>query len=150
MCLCCLHTGKIWFAQKIPIMVPTEGMCVHTCNNTCNVLKYLLHTQYFSTPESQSLVVDMIRYLCCVIHPTNEVLCSDIIPRWLLIGWLLSLCTVRYWYLYVHLLSSMYPLLNGQLAELSTILDIFCWCSQYHKHGWRVGSGGNHEVVGKG
>ena len=26
-----LHTGKIWFAQKIPIMVPTEGMCVHVC-----------------------------------------------------------------------------------------------------------------------
>ncbi|XP_065897464.1 integrator complex subunit 3-like [Dysidea avara] len=64
-------------------------------------VKFGLHKRYqvwfqqkhLSTPESQSLVVDIIRYLCCVVHPTNEVLCSDIIPRWLLIGWLLSLCT---------------------------------------------------------
>ena len=26
-----LYTGKVWFTQKIPIMVPTEGACIHTC-----------------------------------------------------------------------------------------------------------------------
>ena len=33
-------------------------------------------------------------FVCCVIHPTNEVLGSDVIPRWALIGWLISLCQV--------------------------------------------------------
>ncbi|XP_023239440.1 integrator complex subunit 3 isoform X1 [Centruroides vittatus] len=49
--------------------------------------------QYLATPESQSLRCDLIRYICGVIHPSNEVLCSDIIPRWAVIGWLLTTCT---------------------------------------------------------
>ena len=48
---------------------------------------------YLSTPESQTLRCDLIRYICGVIHPSNEVLCSDIIPRWAVIGWILSSCT---------------------------------------------------------
>ncbi|GAB6031207.1 Integrator complex subunit 3 [Chamberlinius hualienensis] len=49
--------------------------------------------QYLSTPESQSLRCDIIRFIVGVIHPTNELLCSDIIPRWAVIGWLLTTCT---------------------------------------------------------
>ena len=36
---------------------------------------------YFSTPESHTLRCDIIRFIVGVIHPTNELLCSDIIPR---------------------------------------------------------------------
>ncbi|PRD29798.1 UNVERIFIED_CONTAM: Ints3 [Trichonephila clavipes] len=50
-------------------------------------------TGYLSTPESQTLRCDLIRFICGVIHPSNEVLCSDIIPRWAVIGWLLTTCT---------------------------------------------------------
>ncbi|CRK95583.1 CLUMA_CG009044, isoform A [Clunio marinus] len=49
--------------------------------------------RYFSTPESQSLRSDVIRYIINAIHPTNELLCSDITPRWAIIGWLLTSCT---------------------------------------------------------
>lgn len=49
--------------------------------------------QYLSLPESQSLRCDLIRFIVGVIHPTNELLCSDIIPRWAVIGWLLTTCT---------------------------------------------------------
>jgi len=49
--------------------------------------------RYFATPESQSLRSDVIRYIINAIHPTNELLCSDIIPRWAIIGWLLTSCT---------------------------------------------------------
>ena len=49
--------------------------------------------QYLATPESQSIRCDMIRFIVAVIHPTNELLCSDIIPRWAIIGWLLTSCT---------------------------------------------------------
>jgi len=49
--------------------------------------------QYLSTPESQSLRCDLIRFICCLIHPSNEVLSSDILPRWAVIGWIISSCT---------------------------------------------------------
>nr|CAG4643757.1 EOG090X0205 [Lepidurus arcticus] len=49
--------------------------------------------QYLSTMESQSLRCDLIRFIVGVIHPSNELLCSDIIPRWAVIGWLLTTCT---------------------------------------------------------
>jgi len=51
--------------------------------------------QYLQTAESQTLRSDLIRYICGCIHPSNDILCSDIIPRWALIGWLLSTCTSR-------------------------------------------------------
>lgn len=50
--------------------------------------------QYLSTPDSQSLRCDLIRYICGVVHPSNEVLSSDVLPRWAIIGWLLTTCTV--------------------------------------------------------
>lgn len=50
--------------------------------------------QYLATPESQSLRCDLIRFIVGVIHPTNELLCSDIIPRWAVIGWLFTTCTL--------------------------------------------------------
>ena len=40
------------------------------------------------------MIPELIRYICCVIHPTNEILGSDILPRWAVVGWLLSLCQV--------------------------------------------------------
>lgn len=49
--------------------------------------------KYFTTPESQSLRSDLIRFIINAIHPTNDMLCSDITPRWAIIGWLLTSCT---------------------------------------------------------
>lgn len=49
--------------------------------------------KYFSTPESHSLRSDLIRFIINAIHPTNDMLCSDLIPRWAIIGWLLTSCT---------------------------------------------------------
>ena len=54
----------------------------------------LLPLQYLSTPESLLIVPELVRFVCCVIHPPNEILQSDIVPRWAFIGWLLSLCQV--------------------------------------------------------
>lgn len=49
--------------------------------------------KYFSTPESHSLRSDLIRFIINAIHPTNDMLCSNLIPRWAIIGWLLTTCT---------------------------------------------------------
>ena len=46
-----------------------------------------------STPESQSLRVDLLRYILAVIHPTNEQLNAGLVPRWAVCGWLINTCT---------------------------------------------------------
>ena len=47
--------------------------------------------RHLATPASLSLVPDLIRYVCVVYHPSNQILQSDVLPRWALIGWLLQL-----------------------------------------------------------
>ena len=118
----CMHTyicdllssGEVWSAQALSRMVPEKSelythkeplpyFAIHTC---VWIILYhtfmcaLLHVvfQYLSSPESHKLIPELIRFICCVIHPTNEVLASEIIPRWALIGWLISLCQVRIMY----------------------------------------------------
>ena len=34
-----------------------------------------------------------MRYICVVVHPTNEQLNSGLVPRWALCGWLINSCT---------------------------------------------------------
>ncbi|XP_006285669.2 integrator complex subunit 3 [Capsella rubella] len=43
-------------------------------------------------PEKEMLLIDIVRFICCGIHPTNEIIRSEIMPRWAVIGWLLELC----------------------------------------------------------
>ncbi|KAM7273393.1 hypothetical protein ACFE04_028057 [Oxalis oulophora] len=48
--------------------------------------------KFLSCPERETLIIDIVRFICCGHHPTNEILQSEIIPRWAVIGWLLSCC----------------------------------------------------------
>ncbi|KAL1200069.1 hypothetical protein V5N11_030294 [Cardamine amara subsp. amara] len=43
-------------------------------------------------PEKETILIDIVRFVCCVIHPTNEIIRSEIMPRWAVLGWLLELC----------------------------------------------------------
>ena len=45
--------------------------------------------KHLSSDSKLSLVPDMVRYVCGVYHPPNPVLCSDVLPRWAVVGWLL-------------------------------------------------------------
>ncbi|KAJ1971613.1 hypothetical protein H4R35_005163 [Dimargaris xerosporica] len=49
--------------------------------------------RHLSTPESESLHCDVIRYICGVYHPPNAILASDIVPRYVVLGTLLR--TIR-------------------------------------------------------
>ncbi|KAJ6754997.1 INTEGRATOR COMPLEX SUBUNIT 3 [Salix purpurea] len=46
--------------------------------------------------ERETIVADIIRFICCAHHPSNETIQSDIIPRWAVIGWLLKSCRKKY------------------------------------------------------
>ncbi|ORZ20083.1 protein-domain-containing protein [Lobosporangium transversale] len=48
-----------------------------------------LTERYLTAPETDALYCDIIRYICGVYHPTNAVLASSIVPRYVFIGSLL-------------------------------------------------------------
>ncbi|KAG2296581.1 hypothetical protein Bca52824_043250 [Brassica carinata] len=43
-------------------------------------------------PEKETVLIDIVRFICCAVHPTNEIIRSEIMPRWAVIGWFLELC----------------------------------------------------------
>lgn len=52
--------------------------------------------KFLFRPERETLVVDIVRFICCAHHPSNETIQSGIIPRWAVVGWLLKLCRKNY------------------------------------------------------
>uniref|UniRef100_A0A2N9HFT8 Integrator complex subunit 3 homolog n=1 Tax=Fagus sylvatica TaxID=28930 RepID=A0A2N9HFT8_FAGSY len=52
--------------------------------------------KFLCGPERETLISDIVRFICCAHHPTNEIIQSDVIPRWAVIGWLLTLCRKNY------------------------------------------------------
>lgn len=52
--------------------------------------------KFLSGPNKETVIVDLVRFICCAHHPPNEIIQSDIVPRWAVIGWLLSLCQKSY------------------------------------------------------
>lgn len=59
------------------------------------------YERYLAAPEADALFSDIIRYICGVYHPTNAVLASTIVPRWVFIATLLryvrvsAICRVK-------------------------------------------------------
>lgn len=49
--------------------------------------------KFLSEPHRETLIIDIVRFICCAHHPPNEIIQSDVIPRWAVIGWLLKSCT---------------------------------------------------------
>ncbi|XP_027366606.1 integrator complex subunit 3 [Abrus precatorius] len=52
--------------------------------------------KFLNGPDRETVIVDIVRFICCAHHPPNEIIGSDIFPRWALIGWLLKLCRKDY------------------------------------------------------
>ncbi|XP_010521545.1 PREDICTED: integrator complex subunit 3 isoform X2 [Tarenaya hassleriana] len=52
--------------------------------------------KFLSRPEKETILIDIVRFICCAHHPSNKIIQSDVIPRWAVIGWLLKLCRTNY------------------------------------------------------
>jgi integrator complex subunit 3 len=48
--------------------------------------------KFLSSPENESLVPDLVRWIVAVHHPTNAILQSNILPRYKFVGWLIGAC----------------------------------------------------------
>ncbi|CAI5736995.1 unnamed protein product [Hyaloperonospora brassicae] len=49
-------------------------------------------SQFLSSAGSDALVPDLVRYICAVYHPSNQILSSKVTPRYHILGWLYLLC----------------------------------------------------------
>ncbi|ORX57314.1 hypothetical protein BCR36DRAFT_345427 [Piromyces finnis] len=85
------------------LLTPTQKQCLEAritfymeeklnfyTNNvlTTNRIRYMkwFMSKYFTPPENASFIIqDVIRYICCVIYPTNKILQSPIVPRCIII-----------------------------------------------------------------
>ncbi|KAJ4819370.1 Integrator complex subunit 3 [Rhynchospora pubera] len=52
--------------------------------------------KYLSLPGSETVIVDVIRFICQCYHPSKEIIQSNVISRWAVIGWLLKSCKRNY------------------------------------------------------
>lgn len=52
--------------------------------------------KFLCGPERETVICDIVRFICCAHHPPNEIIQSVVIQRWAIIGWLLTFCTKNY------------------------------------------------------
>ncbi|KAJ2619532.1 hypothetical protein GGI26_005770 [Coemansia sp. RSA 1358] len=88
-----LHTPtpKMFLANRLTFEMENKLLFIleHLpFNSFSRNLLWFVH-RYLSTPESESLYSDLIRYIICVFHPSNAVLASNIVPRYVFLGGLL-------------------------------------------------------------
>ncbi|KAK9062713.1 hypothetical protein SSX86_019902 [Deinandra increscens subsp. villosa] len=49
--------------------------------------------KFLNVPEKETVVIDIVRFTCRAHHPSKDIIHSNVIPRWAVIGWLLKCCT---------------------------------------------------------
>ncbi|PKA57358.1 hypothetical protein AXF42_Ash013545 [Apostasia shenzhenica] len=52
--------------------------------------------KHLGSPGAETLIIDIVRFICCSLHPSNEIIRSNVISRWAVIGWLLNCCSKNY------------------------------------------------------
>ncbi|KAL2941963.1 Integrator complex subunit 3-like protein [Bienertia sinuspersici] len=93
-----MRTSSRYFLLRIPPEMETQlrFLLTHVKMGSQRRHQIWFARKFLFVPERETLVADIVRFICCAHHPSNEVLQSDVVPRWAVIGWLLKLCTKKY------------------------------------------------------
>ncbi|XVF47226.1 hypothetical protein PTKIN_Ptkin03bG0092600 [Pterospermum kingtungense] len=96
--LYCRRTSSRYFLLRITLEMETQLRFLLTYVPLGSQKRYQtwFEKKFLFGPERESLVVDIVRFICCAHHPSNEIIQSNIIPRWAVIGWLLTYCRKNY------------------------------------------------------
>ncbi|PPR82410.1 hypothetical protein GOBAR_AA38308 [Gossypium barbadense] len=96
--LYCIRTSTRYFLLRITPEMETQLRFLLTHVMLGNQKRYQIwfENKFLLGPERESLIVDIVRFICCAHHPSNEIIQSNIIPRWAVIGWLLACCKKKY------------------------------------------------------
>ncbi|XWS73669.1 hypothetical protein CRYUN_Cryun02cG0148400 [Craigia yunnanensis] len=96
--LYCTRTSSRYFLLRITPEMETQlrFLLTHVMLGSQKRYQTWFAKKFLLGPERESLVVDIVRFICCAHHPSNEIIQSNIIPRWAVIGWLLKYCRKNY------------------------------------------------------
>ncbi|KAF3457969.1 hypothetical protein FNV43_RR02631 [Rhamnella rubrinervis] len=70
-------------------------LCLKIRRDLIRLLQDLVHVHAFGALwkdlvfNLKTLITDIVRFICCAHHPPNDIIQSEVIPRWAVIGWLL-------------------------------------------------------------
>ncbi|CAI9114550.1 OLC1v1015297C1 [Oldenlandia corymbosa var. corymbosa] len=86
------RTSSKYFLLRITPEMENQLRFLLTHVKLGNQLRYQVWfgRKFFGFPGKETILVDIVRFICCCHHPTNDIIGSDIIPRWAVIGWLLK------------------------------------------------------------
>eukprot|EP01080_Neovahlkampfia_damariscottae_P005589 gene5589-9405_t len=73
--------------EKYLIFMMTE---VKLQTNNQRRYQQMYHQKFLSQQESDPLLIDLIRFIVCVFHPSNTIIASNFVPRWMVLGWLIK------------------------------------------------------------
>ncbi|KAJ9177109.1 hypothetical protein P3X46_012360 [Hevea brasiliensis] len=96
--LYCSRTSSRYFLLRITPDMETQlrFLLMHVKFGSQKRYQLWFAKKFLFGPEKETLIVDIVRFICCAHHPSNETIQSDIIPRWTVIGWLLKTCRKNY------------------------------------------------------
>ncbi|XP_062007677.1 uncharacterized protein LOC133724826 isoform X1 [Rosa rugosa] len=92
------RTSSQYILLRISPEMETQLRFLLTCVKLGSQKRYQawFAKKFLCAPNRETLIVDIVRFICCAHHPPNEIIQSDIIPRWAVVGWLLKYCTKNY------------------------------------------------------
>jgi hypothetical protein len=87
-----IPTPKRYLKLLIPNELESELLFVmeHVMLGKQKRFQQWISKKHMTGAENDDFIVDMIRYICGVFHPSNALLQSDMVPRWAMVGWLLK------------------------------------------------------------
>uniref|UniRef100_A0A2P2QN90 Integrator complex subunit 3 homolog n=1 Tax=Rhizophora mucronata TaxID=61149 RepID=A0A2P2QN90_RHIMU len=96
--LYCIRTSSRYFLLRItPEMeIQLRFLLSHVKFGDQKRYQVWFAKKFLFGPERETLVSDIVRFICCAHHPSNEIIHSKIVPRWAAIGWLMSTCGKNY------------------------------------------------------
>lgn len=96
--LYCTRTSSRYFLLRITPEMETQlrFLLTHVKLGSQKRHQTWFAKKFLCAPERETLIIDIVRFICCAHHPPNEILQSEVIPRWAVVGWLLKSCTKNF------------------------------------------------------
>lgn len=96
--LYCTKTSNRYFLLRITPEMETNlrFLLTHVKLGTQKRHQTWFAKKFLCEPGRDTIISDIVRFICCAHHPPSEIIQSEIIPRWAVLGWLLKSCTKNY------------------------------------------------------
>ncbi|CAN4100512.1 unnamed protein product [Withania somnifera] len=87
-----IETPSLYFLFRVTPEMETKLSFLLTHVNLGSQKRHLdwFAKKFFGVPERETVLTDIVRFICCSVHPSSEIMQPGMLPRWAVIGWLLT------------------------------------------------------------